>query len=68
MFVKFVEQDIMVYANENGYFTRLSRKNFSDEWENAFLYISFKKGVDVPNKTKIHLDDAEQVENWQKEQ
>lgn len=53
------EQEITVYSNEHGYFTRLARRNvMTDEWENAFLYVQFKKGTDIPNKTKILVNES----------
>lgn len=54
-----VGQEITVYSNENGYFTRLSRKNKNDEWDNAFVYLNFKQGVVIPTKTKINI-----LESW----
>lgn len=56
--MKFDLQSIKVYSNEHGYFTRLSKKDFNDEWINAFLYVQFKKGISVPDKTKINLLDS----------
>lgn len=52
------EQEITIYSNEHGYFTRLSRKNLSEDWENAFVYVNFKKGITIPNKTKINVLDS----------
>lgn len=57
--MNFKEQEIKVYSNEHGYFTRLSKKNVqTDDWENAFLYLQFKKGTVIPNKTKINILDS----------
>ena len=56
--MNFSEQEIKVYSNEHGYFTRLSRRNIKDEWENGFFYIKFKKGVTIENKSKIKLKDS----------
>ena len=52
-------QEIKVYSGEHGYFTRLAKRDVStDDWKNAFFYLQFKKGVEIPNKTKIRLLDS----------
>lgn len=56
--MKFEEQELTIYSNQYGYSTRLARKNVNDEWINAFLVVNFKKGVSVPNKSKIKIIDA----------
>lgn len=52
------EQDIKVYSNEHGYSTRLSKLDQNGEWMSTFLFIHFKKGIEVPNKASIHVKKA----------
>ena len=48
-----------VYSRENGYFTRLVKFNkITNEWDTAFVYLQFKKGVEIPNKTTINVRDS----------
>lgn len=56
--MNFNEQEVKIYSNDKGYFTRLCRKNISEEWETGFFYVKFKKGVSLENKTKIKLKKA----------
>ena len=56
--MNFSEQEINIYSSEHGYFTRLSRKEMSGEWTNAFPYVKFKKGISLESKTKILVKDA----------
>ena len=36
----------------------ISSKDTNDEWVNGFIDARFKKGIDVPNKTKITINNA----------
>lgn len=56
--MNFKESEFKVYSGEHGYFTRLSKTNSNGDWENAFVYLQFKKGVIVPDKTKIKAIDS----------
>ena len=64
-----VEPKGMVFKNEhetNGekwysYSFSVSSKNQNDEWKSASCPIRFRKGVDVPNKTRIKITDG-----WQR--
>ena len=50
---------IKVYYKENGYFTRIVKFNkTTNEWESAFIYLHFKKGVDIPNRTTINVKES----------
>ena len=57
---------VMVFANEkegaNGKYTLysigVSSKNSNNEWISGYLNVRFKKGVSVPNKTKIKINNA----------
>lgn len=60
------EKGITVFANEkegpNGKYTLysvgVSSKNQNNEWVNGYINVRFKKGVSVPNKTKIKINNA----------
>ena len=64
--VKSDDKGVMVFANEkegaNGKYTLysigVSSKDANKEWVNGFLNVRFKKGVSVPNKTKIKINNA----------
>lgn len=51
--------ECMVFAKEyNGkifYSVGLSKKKQDGEYENGYMDVTFKKGVEVPNKTKINI-------------
>lgn len=50
---------LKVYYRENGYFTRLVKFNrITNEWESAFVYLQFKKGINIPNKTIINVKES----------
>lgn len=54
--------DCMVFAKEyNGrtfYSVGLSKKLQDGNYENGYMDVSFKKGVELPNKTKINVTKA----------
>ena len=60
------DKGVMVFANEkegaNGKYTLysigVSSKDANKDWVNGFLNVRFKKGVSVPNKTKIKINNA----------
>ena len=60
------EKGVTVFANEkdgaNGKYTLysvgISSKNQNNEWVNGYINVRFKKGVSVPNKTKIKINNA----------
>lgn len=56
--MKFYEQEIMIFSNEHGYSTSISRKNQDEEWVRAYLPVSFRKGVTVSNQSKIVVKDS----------
>lgn len=64
--VKSDDKGVMVFANEkegaNGKYTLysigVSSKNSNNEWVSGYLNVRFKKGVTVPNKTKIKVNNA----------
>ena len=56
--MKFTEQEIMIFTNEYGYSTAISKKNQSDEWIRTYIPVNFRKGVTVNNQTKIKIIDS----------
>ena len=56
--MKFTEQEIMIFSNEFGYSTAISKKNQSDEWIRTYIPVAFRKGVTVKNQTKIKIIDS----------
>lgn len=54
--------EAMIFAKEhNGrmfYSTGLSKKKPDGEYENGYIDVQFKKGVEVDNKTKIEIGKA----------
>ena len=53
---------VKVIRKEKGdyvfYSLMVSSKNAQGEWTNGFVDCQFKKGVDIPNKTKILIKNA----------
>lgn len=48
--------EVMIFKNDKGFYsTTLSKKNQDGSYANAYVAVSFKKGVDIPNKTKINI-------------
>lgn len=48
--------EVMIFKNDKGFYsTTLSKKNQDGSYTNAYVAVSFKKGVDIPNKTKINI-------------
>jgi len=53
------EQEIMIFSNERGYSTAISKKKQdSEEWMRIYFPVSFRKGVTVKNQTKIKIIDS----------
>lgn len=53
---------IMIFRNEKEervfYSTTISHKNQDNEYENAFIPVEFRKGVDLENKQLINIKTA----------
>lgn len=48
--------EVMIFKNDKGFYsTTLSKKNQDGSYTNAYVAVAFKKGVDIPNKTKINI-------------
>ncbi len=45
----------MIYNNGKGYYTSIGNKNTDGTYENMFISVNFKKGIELPNKTKINV-------------
>lgn len=57
--MKLEQQVIKVYKGEHGYFTRLCKHDdLYDEWQTAFVYIQFRKGENVEDKSNILVKDS----------
>lgn len=51
--------EAMIFRNDKGFYsTTLSKKTQEGDYQNAYINVSFRKGVDIPNKTKINIKDA----------
>lgn len=40
------------------YCTKVSSKDMEGNWNSAFIDVAFKKGIDVPNKSKIKIKES----------
>ena len=48
--------ETMIFKNDKGFYsTSISKKNQDGTYANAYISVAFKKGVDLPNKTKINI-------------
>lgn len=60
------DKGVMVFANEKEsekgkytlYSIGVSSKDIKNEWVSGYLNVRFKKGVSVPNKSKIKINNA----------
>lgn len=55
-----VTGETMIFRNDKGFYsTSLSKKKLNAEkgaeYENAYITVEFRKGVEVPNRTKINI-------------
>lgn len=52
-------ENVMIFKNENGrYTTSISNKKEDGSYENAYLQVQFRKGVELESKTKINIKDG----------
>ncbi len=52
-------ENVMIFKNENGrYTTSISNKKEDGSYENAYLQVQFRKGVELENKTRINIKDG----------
>ncbi len=47
--------ETLIFRNEFGYSTSISRKNQDGEYEKMYLSVQLPKGVEIENKTKINI-------------
>lgn len=47
--------ETMIFKNDKGYSTSVSNKKEDGSYENMFVAVNFKRGVDIDNKTKINI-------------
>lgn len=47
--------EILIFRNEFGYSTSISRKNQNGEYERMYISVQLPKGVELENKTKINI-------------
>lgn len=51
--------EVTIFKNEQGnYSTSISNKKEDGTYENMYISVQFKKGVVIPNKTKIDVDNG----------
>ena len=50
-----ITEETMIFKNDIGYSTSISKKNEDGTYENMFIPVNFKKGIEVENKTKINI-------------
>lgn len=48
--------ETMIFKNDKGFYsTSISKRNQDGTYANAYISVGFRKGVDLPNKTKINI-------------
>ena len=51
-----ISGNICVFKNEKGFYsTGISNKLIDGSYDNAYITIQFKKGIELENKTKINI-------------
>jgi hypothetical protein len=50
--------ETMIFKNDIGYSTSISNKKEDGTYENMSISVNFRKGVEIPNKTKINITDG----------
>lgn len=50
-----ISGEIMIFKNEYGFSTSISRKNQDGEYEKMYLSVQLPRGVELENKTKINI-------------
>lgn len=54
-----IKGEALIFKNEKGlYSTGISNKLQDGTYENSYIGVQFKKGVELENKTRITIDDA----------
>lgn len=47
--------EILIFRNEFGFSTSISRKNQNGEYERMYISVQLPKGIELENKTKINI-------------
>lgn len=50
-----ISGETMIFKNDRGYSTTISNKKEDGSYENMFIPVNFRKGIELPNKTKINV-------------
>lgn len=51
--------EVIIFKNEQGnYSTSISNKKEDGTYENMYIAVNFRKGIEVENKTKINIKDG----------
>lgn len=59
MSLRITGENITIFKNEKGFYsTGISNKNMDGSYENTYMTVQFKKGVELENKTKINITNA----------
>ena len=54
-----ISGETMIFKNDKGYYeTSISNKKEDGTYENMYVSVNFKKGLEVENKTKINILDG----------
>lgn len=54
-----ISGETMIFKNDKGYYeTSISNKKEDGTYENMYVSVNFKKGIEVENKTKINILDG----------
>jgi len=54
-----ISGETMIFKNENGFYTTsISRKKEDGTYENMKMFVNFRNGIEVANKTKINIKDG----------
>lgn len=54
-----ISGETMIFKNDKGYYeTSISNKKEDGTYENMYVSVNFKKGIEIENKTKINILDG----------
>lgn len=55
MSLRFTGETLIWKSEKGAYSTTISNKNMDGSYDNAYITVQFKKGVELENKTKINI-------------
>lgn len=59
MGIRIAGDNVMIFKNEKGgYSTGISNKLLDGTYQNAYIQVQFKKGIELENKTRINIKDG----------